>query len=286
MTKLLVLEKRIIESLEPIGRARVYIPMVAYGRYPRADFIRYIERASAVRPEGVVVWEDILMMLESAKHIRYEDDYVVVDRGFSTTVVTDLYSKIPIYRPILREVPTMVGILRWAAYRQIDKDRYKRVKELLIYFTPDNTKIVDDEYLKDKFFRALIECTPVMQRWGLSVREITGQDTGWGYPYSSERYGGMPPKDTARKAVFEVSTVTAEVPDGFWEYSDYDMEEFLEGIDLIDKGLMDAEDLKLRARGGRSMDFGTIDANECLRDIRTSTNTPPMEVIKIGKRMG
>lgn len=296
MTKHLVLERRVIESLETVGITSVYIPYIRIGTYHRDVFIEDLRRSSTVTPPGIVKWEDILAKLEAGHFIRIVGVNIVVDREFTTPVITDRLERVPVERPVLREVPTMVGILRWAAYKQ--NDVYHRVKELLVYWTPEHELIVDNEDVKNVFFRVLLECTPVLRRFAPPFDTLDGlmePTFGFGYPYSSAPNRG--------KTIFEVSDVAGEVGDGFVEYNDYDIDEFNEGLELVKAGDMDIEDLKLRARGGRyarasDVEHGRarregqiigggesyiIDVNECLKNLWAEYKIAPREVLKIGR---
>jgi hypothetical protein len=286
LTKTLVIDRRRVVTLKPVGKVRVYIPVVRAGTYPRDVFIDDLKRTTVLSEPGTVKWDDVLQYLENNNFIRTVNYDVIVDREFTTSVPTDRWEEVEEIKPITRTVSTCVGILRWAAYRTIKEDRYKRVKELLIYWTPDSIKIVDNDDLLIEFFKNLIECTPVLQRYLEPFNTVDGvmdYSHGFGYPYDSRKYGGAPDKEHAKKAVFEVAMTTAEYDDGFWEYNDYNIDEFNEGIGMIETGEMTFDDLKLRARGGKSMESGLVDVERCLRTLRTLRDVPSLEVVQKGE---
>ena len=292
MTKTLVIQKTVADELTPVDRTRVYVADMRAGLYPRDMFVEELKRRSTLFPSGTVKWEDVIIILESGGFVRYQDDDIVVDRAFSQTVVADLWEVRPIEKTVTRTVKTHVGILRWASDKAKGADRYKRVIELLVYWTPDNSRVVDEDAMKMEFFRRLLECTPIMVRWGFGIDFVMSPADGWGNPYSDRANSG--------KATFEVAETTAEYPDGFFEYNNYSIEDFLEGIELIKEGVISLDDLKLRARGGREAtekdvenrratfprqiigggDSGIIDVNTCLADLRRLRGINPMEVVK------
>lgn len=292
MTKMLIVEKSVIEDLVPVGRTRVYIAEVGAGLYPREMFVDELKRRATLFPEGIVKWEDVIDSLERNGFIRFQFEEIAVDKSFSHSVVADMWQKQPVEKMVTREIKTHVGILRWASSKVRGGDRYKRVIELLVYWTPDSTKVVDNDALKMDFFKHIIECTPKMVWWGFGIDTIMSPIDGWAYPYSSKPNSG--------KATFEVAETPSDYPDGFWEYSDYDIDEFNEGIQLIKEGHMSMDDLKLAARSGREAtegdvtrgkasrvgqiigggDSGIIDVNTCIEDLRKLRDVKPMEIVK------
>ncbi len=292
MTKTLIVGKGIVQELVPVGRTRVYVAGIYAGLYNRTLFVEELKSRSTLYPPGEIKWEDVIVELEKLGVIRYQDDDIAVDTPFSRSVVVDTWEMTSTEKVTTRTVKTMVGLLRWASNKTHGEDKYKRVIELLVYWTPDNTDIVDNDALKMEFFKHLLECTPKMVSWGFGVDFVMSPVDGWGYPYNSKAFSG--------KAVFEVAETPTDYPDGFWEYEDYDIDEFNEGIQLIKEGVMTIDDLKLRARSGREAtegdvergkatrvgqiigcgDSGIIDADACVDDLRKLRGIKRMEIVE------
>ena len=278
MSKRIIVESHKVKRMAPVGITRVYIPSVMPGGYPIEVFIDDLKRSSILYPPGNVDWNDVVSSLIHGNFVTLDNKVVSVTREFSARIVTNVLQEVEEDVPVTRDIPTMVGILRWAAEKK--GGTYLRVKELLVYWTPDSAKIADSDALKIDFFRQLLECTPIMKHWGFGLDTIMAPGYGWGYPYSADEFGGRASREHARKAVFEISETTSEY-EGFWEYSDYDMEEFLDALEAIEAEQITFDDLKLMARGGKSMASGIMDVDECLKELRATSDTPAMPVIKV-----
>jgi hypothetical protein len=273
VTKDLVIETRPVVEYITIGRSMVYVTDVRPGTYPMEMFIDELKRVSIISPTGLIKWDEVISALQRNNFIELINRDVVVKNEFSNTVPVDRYETQTVEKRMTRRVPTMVGILRWAADKQKGKTEYLRVKEILIYWTPTNPQVLDDDMFKLDFFKSLIECTPMLQKWGFGIDSIMSPTKqGWATPYNKAANSG--------KAVFEVAETTAEYPDGFWEYSDYNIDEFNSALEAVERGDMDFEDLKLWSRGGKSMESGVLDVEKCLKEVWKRNALEPYEIVK------
>jgi len=192
---------------------------------------------------------------------------------FSTMV--DRFEDVEEPVSITEKVATHVGILRWGLNKSKKTGRYSRVKELLVYWTPDNLKIIKNDAMLQAFFKELLANTEVLKRFTpdkCTVDGVMDKKNGWAFP-SDKEYGGMPTRDTALKATFEVAETTSQRNDGYWEYLEYDVDAFLSFYAAAKKGEVTIEEMQEHALT-RYSEFGTIDVESVIRVLRRRYSVP------------
>jgi hypothetical protein len=146
------------------------------------------------------------------------------------------------------DVPTFFSVIRWANEKR--GDMYKKVGEIVVYYSPNTIQLIQDSRLRYEFMKELLN--DVLRQKG--YKDVDTLMRTWATPES--------PYGNSGKAQFIVGRVSTDEPDGKFQQNEYNIEDV--------RGLTGADSLEeLQRHAIRDVDSGKIDTTRVLRQFRS-----------------